>query len=76
MKKADIKVGMYVTCKNAVEAYYSNYGGAPQVFFKPTMRGRVGAADVPCVNNNFSFVCVDFKSVPSNPSHPHNSLFK
>ena len=37
------KVGDHVTCKHAVEAYYSNYGPRPKMLFRPGMVGTVTA---------------------------------
>ena len=61
MKKSKVTVGMKVTCKRPVEAYYSNYAGNPKVTFEPGMIGTVAAVDVPSVHReNVSFCCVDF----------------
>lgn len=35
MPKPNVKPGDKVTCKHAVEAYYSNYGGNPVLNFTP-----------------------------------------
>ena len=62
MKKSHIKVGMLVTCKERVEAYYSGYPkGQPYCFFEPGDIGRVACIDVPyVVRRNGTFACVDF----------------
>jgi hypothetical protein len=65
MKKSDVKVGMNVTCKHPVAAYYSSYPkGSPSCTFEPGDVGVVAALDVPTVMTTHgkasSFVCVDF----------------
>lgn len=77
VRKADVQIGMIVTCKEPVEAYYSNYprGVTPTCFFEPGDRGVVNALDVPAVwarnGQGRSFICVDFykKGVIYNAAH-------
>ena len=41
--------GDRVTCRERVEAYYSNYGGNPECWFEPGDVGVVANTDVPAV---------------------------
>lgn len=41
MKKASLNLGMRVTCRVAVPAYYSGYGGKPVMVFRPGMIGII-----------------------------------
>lgn len=65
----DIKVADRVTCRRAVPAYYSNYGGNPVQHFGPDMVGVIAATHMPCVHptvhgQTLEFCCVDFEGVP------------
>jgi hypothetical protein len=62
MKKANVKIGMLVTCKEGIEAYGSGYPkGHPSCFFEPGDIGIVACIDVPyVVNREGTFACVDF----------------
>lgn len=62
MRKKDIQIGQYVTCKRAVEAYYSGYHGTPKCVFTPGMIGVVAQIDVPYPMKNKTFCCVDFEN--------------
>jgi hypothetical protein len=67
IRKADVRVGMRVTCKWAVEAEKRRHD-APDRRFEPGTVGRVASVDCPCVTYRYrnesggtaSFVCVDF----------------
>jgi len=61
MAKKDWKIGDEVTCRKAVEAYYSGRDGRPKQEFLPGMIGKIGAVDVPPVRGiGGNFCCVDF----------------
>jgi hypothetical protein len=62
MRKADVKVGMLVTCKEPVRAYYSGYPkGHPVCVFESGDIGVVAETNVPyVVNREGTFACVDF----------------
>jgi hypothetical protein len=65
-------VGMRVTVREAVEAYYSGYAGNPECVLEPGMAGVVASLDVPYVRhrrgNSSSFAGVDFEGpAHSNP---------
>lgn len=57
-------VGMQVTVRERVEAYYSGYAGNPVCFLEPAMVGVITAVDVPYVRrsrgSSETFACVDF----------------
>ena len=57
-------VGMQVTVRERVEAYYSGYAGNPVCFLEPGMAGVIAAVDVPYVRrfagSSETFACVDF----------------
>lgn len=57
-------VGMQVTVRERVEAYYSRYAGNPVCFLEPGMVGVIAAVDVPYVRRSRgkseTFACVDF----------------
>lgn len=57
-------VGMQVTVRERVEAYYSGYAGNPVCFLEPAMVGVIAAVDVPYVRrsrgSSETFACVDF----------------
>lgn len=55
-----IPIGTKVTCKETVEAYYSNYGITPECYFKPGMQGEL-ISYMPSVRRNVDFAVVDFK---------------
>ena len=83
MKKKDVKVGIAVTCKEEVPAYYSSLRDCPDpkinphlgVFFKPGMIGIVNVVDVPSVcRERVSFCCVDFTS-PNGVTHRVGLLY-
>ena len=57
----NIIIGTQVTCKNPIEAYYSNYGGNERCFFTSDDMGIVGEIKVPYVNKTGTFTCVDFE---------------
>lgn len=68
LRKSRIIVGMRVTCRERVEAYYSGRNGNPVVYLEPGTVGIVGAVDVPCTTYAYridggtaTFVCVDFE---------------
>ncbi len=72
--KTKFKIGDVVTCKQRVEAYYSNYGGAPECWFEAGDVGVIGAVDVPCVHKNTKhsyFYCIDFLK----PGVPYQERF-
>lgn len=59
--------GDIVTCKVAVEAYYSNCGGNPRIVFEPGMRGvvvkvapKVCIVRGPQCDGESEFLVVDF----------------
>ena len=57
-----IKIGMRVTVKYPVEAYYSGYCGESISWFKQGMIGTVVAVNVPNVTGrNRCFSCVDYE---------------
>ena len=62
-------VGDKVMVKQAVESYYSNYGGKPRLTLTPELVGTIGAVRVPYVRRSSTdsyarrgdyFVCVDY----------------
>lgn len=59
-------IGDKVQVKQPVEAYYSNYGGKPQMTLTPEIVGTIGAVKVPFVRASRDrkrgdyFVCVDY----------------
>lgn len=57
----NLKVGEKVTCKQITEAYYSNYGISPKCSFTPNDIGIIGSVNVPYVNKQGTFTCVDFE---------------
>ncbi len=73
MKKAHVKVGMLVTCKEPVKAYGSGYPkGHPVCVFEPGDIGIVACINVPyVVNREGTFACVDFYKPGTihNPDH-------
>ena len=52
--------GQGVTCKKAVEAYYSNYGGNPVMIFHPNMRGEFQKLAPKVRGKNEDFAVVDY----------------
>jgi hypothetical protein len=61
MKVSQIKLGDRLRVKEPVKAYYSNYGGKPEMILTPDIVGVAGAVKVPFVTrHNGYFVCVDF----------------
>lgn len=76
MKKADVQVGMYVTCIQSEECYYSNYGGRPEMLFRPGMVALVASVDVPAVTKNYAFICADFYAPTENPKWESNDVWR
>jgi len=56
-----IKVNDRVTCKESIEAYYSNYGINPTCYFTNKDVGIVKELKVPYVSRSGTFTCVDFE---------------
>jgi len=61
MIRHQVKVGMLVTCKRKVEAYYSGVSGNPVCVFEPGMVGVMATVNTPSVTREgVSFCAVDF----------------
>lgn len=65
-------VGDKVTCKVAVEAFYSRSYGHPEQYFKPGMIGRVGAIRIGKRGPGGypTDYCVDFEGTPYGLPNP------
>ena len=55
------KVGDKVTITKPITAYYSSYGGNPEVVIQPGEVGKIKVINVPSVNSRSEFSCVDFE---------------
>ncbi len=64
LKMSDLQVGDKVRILVTKHAYYSGYGGRPEILLREGAVGIVGAVRVPCVRyikgQQRYFVCVDF----------------
>lgn len=73
--KPQFKTGDKVTCKHAVEAYYSKYAGNPEILFEPgtpaviasiTPKVRIAVFDPLRYDGRDEFIVADFYSITTN----------
>jgi hypothetical protein len=80
MPKCPCKPGDKVTCLETVEAYYSEYGGRPECFFRPGTVGIVSHVDTPSVrpgpHGEDVRVIVDFRGPAFGPSHARHTTWR